>query len=106
MSDDTRGTSSQSIINTMERDSEETSVVNDSMRSSIHLNWSDLVPADIESEYRKIYGNRRKPDTKAHANIPSTTPPTEVAAAPPASPTMHKTIKNIRLVTCMPKPHE
>ena len=38
MSDDSRGTSSQSIINTMERDSEERSIVNDSKRSSIHLN--------------------------------------------------------------------
>ena len=97
MSDDIRGISSQSIINTMERDSEESSIVNDSMRSSIHLNWSGLVPMDIESEYRKIYGNRR-PDTKACATIPLTTLPAEVAAAPPASPTTHKTIKNIRLV--------
>ena len=54
MSDDSRGTSSQSIINTMERDGEESSIVNDSKRSSIHSNWSDLVPVDIESEYRKI----------------------------------------------------
>ena len=96
MSGDTRGTSSQSIINTMERDSEERSIVNDSMRSSIHSNWSDIVPVDIESEYRKIYDNRR-PDTKACATIPLTSPPAEVAAAPPASPTTHKTIKSIRL---------
>ena len=106
MPDDTRGTSFQSIINTMERDSEERSIVNDSMRSSIHLNWSDLVPVDIESEYRKIYGNRRRPRTKACATISSTTPSAEVAAAPPASSATHKTIKNIRLVPFMPKPHE
>ena len=89
MSDDSRGTSSQSIINTMERDSEERSIVNNSKRSSIHSNWSDLVPVDIESEYRKIYGNRRRPNTRAHATIPSTTHPAEVAVAPPASPTTH-----------------
>ena len=65
MSDDSRGTSSQSIINTLERDSEERSIVNDGKRSSIHLNWSDLVPVDIESEYRKIYGNRRRLDVTA-----------------------------------------
>ena len=59
ISDESRGTSSQSIINTMERDGEERSIVNDSKRSSIHSNWSDLVPVDIESEYRKIYGNRK-----------------------------------------------
>ena len=93
MSDDTRGTSSQSIINTMQRESEKRYIVNDSVKSSIHSNWSDLVPVDIESEYRKIYSNRRRPDTKAHATIPSTTPPAEVAAVPPTSPTTHKTIK-------------
>ena len=106
MSNDSRGTSSQFIINTMERDSEEISIVNDSKRSSIHLNWSDLVPVDIESEYRKIYGNRRTPDARAHATIPLTTPPAEVAVAPPASPTTHKTIKNIRLVPYTSKPNE
>ena len=67
MSDDTRRTSSQSIINTMERESEERSIVNDSVRSSIYSNWSDLVPVEIESEYRKIHGNRRRPDTKVCA---------------------------------------
>ena len=75
MSDESRGTSSQSIINTMERNIEERSIINDSERSSIHLNWSDLVPVDIESEYRKIYGDRRRPDAKAPATIPSTIPP-------------------------------
>ena len=106
MSDDTRGTSSQSIINAMERESEERSIVNDSVRSSIHSNCSDLVPVDIESEYRKMYGNRRRPDTKAPGIDPLTTPPAEVAALPPASSTTHKTIKNIRLVAVMPKPHD
>ena len=106
MSDDTRGMSSQSIINTMERESEERSIVNDSVRNSIHSNWSDLVPVDIESEYRKIYGNRRRPDTKAHVITPLATPPAGVAALPPAPPATHKTIQNIRLVPMMPKPHE
>ena len=106
MSDDTRGISSQSIINTVERESEERSIVNDSVRSSIHSNWSDLVPVDIESEYRKIYGNRRRPDTKVCAITPLTTPPADIAALPTASPATHKTIKNIRLVPMMPKPHE
>ena len=106
MSEDTRGTSSQSIINTMERDSEERSIVHDSMRSSIHSNWSELVPVDIESEYRKIYGNTRRPDTKACATIPLTTPPAEVVAAPPASPLHIKQLKNLWLVQFTPKPHE
>ena len=106
MSDDTRGTSSQSVINTMERGSKERSIVNDSVRSSIHSNWSDLFPMDIESEYRKIYGSRRRPDTKAHGTIPLTNPPAEVAAVSPTSPTTHKTIKNITLVPFTSKPHK
>ena len=60
----------------------------------------------MESEYRKIYGNRRRPDARAHATIPLTTPPAEVAVALPTSPTTHKTIKIIRLVPCTPKPHD
>ena len=67
--------------------------MNDSKRSSIHLNWSDLVPVAIESEYRKIYGNRRRPDVRACATIPSTTPPAEVAVALPASPLHVKQLK-------------
>ena len=39
---------------TMKRDSEDRSIVNGSKRSSIHSNWSDLIPVDTESEYRKI----------------------------------------------------
>ena len=61
---------------------------------------------DIESEYRKIYGNRRRPNTRASATIPSTASPAEDAVAPPAPPTTHKTIKNIRLVPLTPKPNE
>ena len=89
----------------MERESAERSIVNDSVRNSIHSNWSNLVPVDIESEYRKIYGHRREPDTKAHAATPVTIPPIDVVALPSASPATHKTIKNIRLVTMMPNPH-
>ena len=43
--------STQSIINCMERDSEERSVINDSKRSSVHSDWSDLIPMDVEAEY-------------------------------------------------------
>ena len=35
MSDESRGTSTQSIINNMERESEERSVMNDSKRNSV-----------------------------------------------------------------------
>ena len=36
ISDDSRGTSTQSILNYIERDSEERSVINDSRRNSVH----------------------------------------------------------------------
>ena len=86
MSDDSRGSSTQSIMNNMERDSEERSVVNDSKRSSIRLNWSDLIPVDIESEYRKIYSNRRWPDARASITTPLAAPAAKAAAVPPSSP--------------------
>ena len=53
-SDDSRGTSTQSIVNHMERDSEERSVVGDNKRNSIHSEWIDLISIDEEAEYRKF----------------------------------------------------
>ena len=50
-SDDSRGTSTQSVINYMERDSEERFVTNDSKRNSVHLDWSDLTLIDVKAEY-------------------------------------------------------
>ena len=67
----------------MERNSEERPIMNDSQRSSIYFDWSDLVPVDIESKYRKIYGNRRKSDARACVAIPPTASPAEVAVASP-----------------------
>ena len=85
MSDDSRGTCTQSIINNMERDSEERSVVNDSKRNSIHLNWSDLVPTDMETEYWRIYSSRKRPDARAHTTTPLAAPAAEAAAVPSSS---------------------
>ena len=105
MSDDSRGSSTQSIMNKMERDCEERSVVNDIKRSSIHSNWSDLVLVDIESEYRKIYSNRRRPDARASTATPLAAPAAKAAAVPPSSPATQKTIKNIVLVPFTQKPN-
>ena len=55
ISDDSRGTSMQSIVNHMDRDSEERSVVGDNKRKSIHSDWSDLISIDEEAEYRKKF---------------------------------------------------
>ena len=105
MSNDSRETSTQSIIENMERDSEDRSVVNDSKRSSIHLNWSDLVTVDIESEYRKIYGNRKRPDARTCTTTPSAASAAKAAAVHPSFPATQKTIKNIVLVPFIQKPN-
>ena len=83
MSDDSRGSSTQSIINNMERDSEERSMVKDSKRNSIYLNWSDLVLVDMEAEYQKTYSSRKRPDARA-STTPSAAPAAKAAAVPPS----------------------
>ena len=95
--------STQLIINNIER--EERSVVNDSKRSSIHLTWSDLVLVDIESEYRKIYSNRRRPDARVSTTTPLAATAAKAAAGPSSSPTTQKTIKHIVLVPFTQKPN-
>ena len=106
MSDDSRGTSTQSIINSTERDSEERPVVNDSKRSSVHLNWSDLVPIDMEAEYWRLYNSRKRPDARANTTTLSAAPAAKAATVPPSPLATHKTIKNIVLVPFTPKPKE
>ena len=107
-SDDSRGTSSQSLINYMERDSEERSVINDSTRNSVHSDWSDLILIDVEVEYRRIYNIRNRPDTRScTSTVPSAAPVAEAISFPPSSPAnTHKTVKNIVLVPYTPKPNE
>ena len=92
----------------MERDSEETFVINDSKRNSVHLDWSDLIPMDVEAEYWRIYNARKRPDTRSYiSTVPSAAPVAETAAVPPSSPAnTHKTVKNIVLVPYTPKPKE
>ena len=51
---ESRGTSSQSIVNYMERNSEERFVISESKRDSVHSDWSDLIPIDVEVEYHRI----------------------------------------------------
>ena len=108
ISDDSRGTSTQSIINYMERDSEERSVINGSKRNSVHSDWSDLIPIDVEAEYWRIYNIRKRPDTRSHTStVPLAAPVAEAVSVPPSSPAnTHKAVKNIVLVPYTPKPNE
>ena len=98
MLDDSRGTSTQSIINNMERDSEERSVMNAS-KYSVHSDWSDLILINVEAEYRRIYNIRERPDTRAHIpTVPSAAPVAKAAAIQPSYPATHKAVKNIVFV--------
>ena len=106
MSDDSRCTSTQSIINNMERNSEERSGVTDSKRNCIHSNWSDLVLIDMEAEYQRIYSSRKRPDARTPTTTLLTASAAKAAAVPPSSPATHKIIKNIVLVPFTPKPNE
>ena len=86
-SDDSRGTSTQSIINYMERDSEERSVINGRKRNSVHSDWSNLILIDVEAEYWRIYNLRKRPDTRLHTSIVSSAAPVaEAVSIPPSSP--------------------
>ena len=95
----------QSIVNHMESNSEERSVVGNNKRNSVHSDWSDLILVDEETEYRKIYKNRKGPNTTVCTATTSATPGTEATIAPSTSPAK-KTVKNIVLVPYTPRPKE
>ena len=106
--DDSRGTSSQLIVNYMERDSEERSMLNESKRNNVHSDWSDLIPIDVEAESHKIYNIRKRPYNKSCASpIPSIAPVTNAVPVLHSSPAeRHKAVKNIVLVPYTPKLNE
>ena len=101
--DDRRNTSIQSIINCMERDSEERSVVGDNKRNSIHSDWSDLISIDEEAEYGRIQRSNIRPGT---SNNPPTAPIAKTVSVPPSTSTnVHRTVKSITLMPHTPKPN-
>ena len=101
LSDDSRGTSTQTIVNHVECE-DERSIPNSNKRDSIHSNWSDLMPVNEEAEYRKIYKNRSEPNIigVATTSAASTTETTRKPSVPPVK----RTVKNIVLVLYTPRP--
>ena len=103
LSDDSRGTSTQTIVNHMESE-EERSIVNSDKSNSIHSDWSDLIPVNEEAEYGKVYKNRNGP------NIISVATTSAASAAEanmkPSVPPATKTVKNIVLVPYTPRPND
>ena len=106
--DDSRDTSSQSIVNYMDRDSEERSIMDGSKRNSVNSDWNDLIPIDVEAEYCKIHNIRKGPYNKSCAShIPSTSPVSNTIQVTSSSPAdRHKTVKNIVLFPYTPKPNK
>ena len=103
LSDDSRGTSTQSIVNHMERE-EERSIIGGDKRNGVHSAWSDLISVDEEAEYGKIYKNRKGPNATSTATT-SAASATETIIIPSASPAK-KTVKNIVLVPYTPRAKE
>ena len=103
LSDDSRGTSTQTIVNHMDSE-EERSIINSDQRNSVHSNWSDLISVDEEAEYRKVYKNRKGPNAVGVATT-SAASTAKAAVIPSASPAK-KTVKNIVLVPYTPRPND
>ena len=105
LSNDSSGTSMQSIVNYMEREEEERSIVDGNKRNSVHSDWRDLISINEEAEYRKIYKSRKGPNTTACTATKSAAPAAKSTIIPPVSPAK-KTVKNIVLVPYTPRPKE
>ena len=103
LSDDSRGTSTQTIVNHMESE-EERSIVDSEKRDSIQSDWSDLTPVNEEAEYGKVYKNREEPNTVgvATTSAASTAKATMIPSAPPAK----NTVKNIVIVPYTTRPND
>ena len=84
LSDDSRGTSTQSIVNHIERE-EERYIIGGDERNSVHSDWSDLISVDKEAEYRKVYKNRKGLNATSTATT-SAASATEAAIIPFAIP--------------------
>ena len=100
LSNKSRGTSTQTIINNVENEGEENkSVSTDSDRNGVHSNWSKLVSVDEEVEYTKL---------KSGLNIGASTSNASLGEAMKKLliPLKKKVVKNIVLGPYTPKPKD
>ena len=102
LSDDSKRTSTQTIVNNVESEEEE-SVPTNSKGNSIHSNWSDLLPVDEEAEYKRTY--RSEPNIIGVATT-SAASSVESTIKEPSIPPVKRTVKNIVLVLYTPKPKD
>ena len=102
-SDDSRGTSTQTLINPEESEEERFETDNTEKRDSVHSDWSDLIPVNGQAEYDRLYQNRKELNVnKATTSNASVTNDSLKPSAPPTK----KTVKNIVLVPYAPKPKD
>ena len=102
LSDNSRGTSMQNIVNNMENNGEENRSVatdNNSDRDSMHSNWSELIAVNEEAEYSKL---------KSEMNVNASTINASLGEAVKTIITQprKRAVKNIVLVLYKPKPTE
>ena len=99
LSDDSKGTSTQTIVNDVESEGER-SIMNTDRRDSIHSDWSDLLSVDKEAEYKNIY-------TNTNENIIGVATTSDASATKTikrlSASLTKKTIRNIVLVPYTPK---
>ena len=91
MSDNSKGTSTQTIVNQVDRE-EETESCSDGR--SINSDWSDLLPVSRKVEYRQ------------YNNVEATTSTTDNNVVPTCTPLKKKVVKNIILVPYKPYPKD
>ena len=92
LSDDSKGTSTQTIANDVESEGER-SIVNSNKRDSIHSDWSDLLSAEKEAEYKKTYTNRSEPNIIGVATTSAAS--ASEATKRPSVPPVKKTVKTL-----------
>ena len=100
LSDDGRGTSTQTIVNNIENNGEDNrSVVtdNDSDRNSVQSNWSESIAVNEESEYSKLMNEMNVDASTSNASLG------EAVHTTNAQP-RKRAVKNIVLVPYKPKP--
>ena len=98
LSDDSRGTSTQTIINNVESDKEK-SVSTNSKRDSVHSNWSELLSVNEE------IGDERTWGSELIISVAITYTAGETMKRP-SIPPMKKMVKNIVLLPYIPKPKD
>ena len=100
ISDNSIGTSMQTIMNNMDNDDEENkSVKTDSDRDSMHSNWSEIISVNEEAKYSKLKSGMNVNASTSNASLGE-------AVKTTLAQSRKRAVKNIVLVPYKPKPTE